>query len=116
MTIKEILDLLTNSPEDLEFGELINTIDTYYEFTPCAFTNGEVINELGSNLGSCKLFYFGILYDLTKEQMLHCFGTYYRVDVLEYPSGNDHQNIRNFMKTGWGGIIYEGVPLKLKRK
>ena len=35
-------------------------------------------------------------------------------DVLENPQGTNHQNIRNFMKTGWDGIQFEGNALKLK--
>jgi hypothetical protein len=30
------------------------------------------------------------------------------------PSGTNHQNIRNFMKTGWNGIQFEGEALQLK--
>jgi HopJ type III effector protein len=33
------------------------------------------------------------------------------VDVLENPEATNHQNIRNFMKTGWAGISFEGTAL-----
>ncbi|MFK7815738.1 MAG: HopJ type III effector protein, partial [Gammaproteobacteria bacterium] len=36
---------------------------------------------------------------------------YYRDDVLQNPEGDNHQNIRNFMKTGWGGITFENDVL-----
>jgi hypothetical protein len=31
----------------------------------------------------------------------HCFGAYYREEVLGDLEGTNHQNIRNFMKSGW---------------
>jgi hypothetical protein len=34
--------------------------------------------------------------------------------VLKHPEATDHQNIRNFMKTGWEGIRFEGEALKAK--
>jgi hypothetical protein len=33
---------------------------------------------------------------------------------LKNPAGTDHQNIRNFMKTGWNGIQFEGEALVSK--
>jgi hypothetical protein len=29
------------------------------------------------------------------------------VDVLENPNAYDHQNIRQFMEHGWGGVEFE---------
>jgi hypothetical protein len=40
---------------------------------------------------------------LNEEQTLFCFGQFYQV-VLNNPTGDDHQNIRNFMLYGWKGI------------
>jgi len=37
-----------------------------------------------------------------------------RTRPLLFPG--DHQNIRNFIKTGWGGIIFEGNALMLKKE
>jgi len=49
-----------------------------------------------------------------KETTLKLFGQYYR-DVLANPTGTDHANIRNFMKTGWEGCPFEnGVALTRK--
>jgi len=33
---------------------------------------------------------------------------------LKNPTGNDHQNIRNFIKSGWNGISFEGDALTKK--
>lgn len=32
--------------------------------------------------------------------------------VLKNPDGEDHQNIRNFMKLGWDGIVFSGEAMK----
>jgi hypothetical protein len=42
------------------------------------------------------------------------FWRYYQEDVLGDPEGTSHQNIRNFMKTGWDGAFY-GEALELKK-
>ena len=80
----------------------------------CIIQNDDAINEAGKNSGSCKLFSFAQINQLTKQQTLNCFGNYYK-DVLNTPEGNDHQNIRNFMKTGWEGIVFEGEALSKKK-
>lgn len=114
MSIEEILDLIVTHPEKVEFGEVISSIDTHFDFTPTAFRNGDVYNDAGQNTSSCKIFSFGLFQKLDKEAMLTCFGSYYK-EVLETPEGDDHQNIRNFMKTGWEGLEMDGQPLKKKR-
>jgi hypothetical protein len=32
--------------------------------------------------------------------------------VLDNPDGTDHANIRNFIRDGWAGIVFDGVVLK----
>jgi len=111
MTVDDFLKKLNETPEKLEFSELMNVIDAEYEFSETAFTNGELLNKAGENSGSCKLFAFGKLNELTKQQTLDCFGAYYREDVLQNPDLDNHQNIRNYMKTGWAGIQFDGNAL-----
>ncbi len=89
-------------------------IDANYAFTPTTFQNGEQLNNAGQNNGSCKLFAFARLHQLSAAQTLQCFGAYYREDVLKHPAGSDHQNIRNFMKYGWGGVEFGGEALTPK--
>jgi len=113
MDIKTFLNKLKSAPETIDFNDTIAVIDANYEFTPATFKNGDVINEAGENSGSCKLFAFAKLNNLTAQQTLFCFGNFYQ-DVLKTPDGTDHQNIRNFIKTGWEGIKYDSYPLKLK--
>ncbi len=105
------LKRLATQPDSVEFTDTMTVIDESYTFTPTAFSNGNLNNAAGENNGSCKIFAFGLLHKLTVEQTLACFGDYYRKDVLENPSGVDHQNIRNFMNTGWGGVSFAGVAL-----
>lgn len=111
MTLKKLLSELNATPELLRFDDVIAVIDSNYEFTPTKFANGELVNETGENNGSCKIFAFAKLHGLTEQQTLHCFGDYYRVDVLQNPDGDNHQNIRNFMQKGWDGISFCGVVL-----
>jgi len=96
------------------FQETIAYIDEKYNFTPTAFKNGNQLNNAGENNGSCKIFAFAKINNLEKDATLSLFGSYYFDDVLKNPDGNDHQNIRNFIKFGWDGISFDGEALKLK--
>ncbi len=105
---------LKEMPTSVEFSETMAVIEENYTFEPTAFTNGELRNESGQNSGSCKLFAFAKEQSFTKEETLACFGGYYFDDVLNNCAGTDHQNIRNFMKTGFGGLVFEKNPLMEK--
>ncbi|QQV01415.1 MULTISPECIES: HopJ type III effector protein [Chryseobacterium] len=109
-----ILEQLKNSPESIDFKEVIAFIDEHYDFTPTKFKNGSTVNEANQNNGSCKIFSFAKLNDLSKEETLNLFGEFYREDVLKNPEGTDHQNIRNFIEFGWDGISFEGKALSRK--
>ncbi len=111
MTKQDFLSKLNTRPTDISFSDTIATIEANYQFTECAFTNGDLHNAAGQNSGSCKIFAFAKLEQLNEEQTLHCFGDYYRQDVLLHPNGSDHQNIRNFMRKGWSGIHFDSSPL-----
>ncbi len=114
MNQKELLTLLRTAPESIEFDQVMTTIANHYDYTPTRFENGEVVNEAGTNEGSCKLFAFAKLNGLSEMETLALFGKYYRNDVLENPTGNDHGNIRNFILDGWLGIRFEGEALIAK--
>lgn len=98
----------------VEFSQTIATIDNEYDFTPTRFMNGETVNDAGNNNGSCKIFAFAKLHGLSEQATLNAFGDYYRVDVLQHPAKDDHQNIRNFMRFGWAGVRFEGEALQPK--
>jgi hypothetical protein len=113
MNIKsQLLTQLRENTGDVSFEQVMQVINDNYNYTPASFTNGELVNEAGTNEGSCKIFYFAKLNDLTEQQTLACFGRYYHDDVLQNPNGNDHGNIRNFIKTAWQGIEFQSVALK----
>ncbi len=109
-----LIEKIKSSPDAILFPEVIAYIDEQYEFTPTRFTNGKTTNEANQNNGSCKIFAFAKLLDLEQESTLQLFGDYYRVDVLQNPEGTDHQNIRNFMESGWTGIHFDGNALTKK--
>ncbi|HQO89033.1 MAG TPA: HopJ type III effector protein [Chitinophagales bacterium] len=114
MTVEQLRQQLQTLPESIVFAEVIALIDAHYDFTPTAFNNGNTRNEAGQNNGSCKLFSFARMQDFSEQETLHCFGDFYRKDVLLHPDGTDHQNIRNFMQFGWNGIRFEGQALTPK--
>ena len=109
-----LLEQLEQAPETINFKEVIAYIDENYHFTPTKFINGNTTNEANQNNGSCKVFSFAQLKNLSKEQTLSLFGEFYREDVLNNPDGTDHQNIRNFIEFGWDGISFDGEALKKK--
>lgn len=114
MNLESFKNKLKDSPNKMEFAETMAVIDENYQFQPTAFKNGTLENTAGENSGSCKLFAFAKAQGLTKEDALACFGQFYFDDVLKDPNGTGHQNIRNFMKTGFEGLSFEGEPLKAK--
>jgi hypothetical protein len=118
LTINELNSQL--NPIDSSITSLVNfedvmaVISAHYHYKQCTFTNGELENQAGTNEGSCKVFAYAQLNNLSEQATLNCFGQYYREDVLKNPLGDDHGNIRNFMKSGWAGIKFEHSPLTLK--
>lgn len=113
MTLNEFKDLLRQSPQSVTFEQTMQVIEQNYKFTPVAFRNGSLDNAQGENSGSCKLLTFAKQQGFDEQETLHCFGDYYRKDVLQSPNGDNHMNIRNFMKTGWAGIEFSGESLEL---
>ncbi|WP_293267173.1 HopJ type III effector protein [Neptunomonas sp.] len=113
----EIFISKLGTPETIDFQDTMAVINEHFSYVPTAFTNGlsdkRVANEAGKNEGSCKIFAFAHLFALDNEQTLRCFGTFYQ-DVLNTPEGDDHGNIRNFIRDGWEGIRFEGQALTRK--
>lgn len=114
MTLEEFKSKLKNTPTAIDFSDTMNVIEKHYDFIPTHFSNGNLENKADENSGSCKLFAFAKMNDLTSSETLACFGSYYFDEVLNDPEGTGHQNIRNFMKTGFEALIFESVPLKKK--
>ena len=114
MKIDDFLHNLIDNPDSIAFLRAIEIIDSQYIFNPTRFTNGNQLNKAGQNNGSCKIFAFAKLHNLTQQQTLSCYGDYYRHDVLQNPNAEDHQNIRQFIQNGWKGIKFDGEPLTLR--
>ena len=111
MAIENFISQLRSAPHSIAFSDCLFVIDKHYVFSPTEFKNGDVVNHAGQNNASCKIFAFAQEQNLSKEETLACFGTYYSKEVLGNPEGDDHQNIRNFMKTSWEGISFSEPAL-----
>ena len=114
MTLEQLIKKLNATPELIDFTEVMALIDQHYNFKETAFSNGQQKNAKGENSGSCKIFSFAILQKLNEAQTLALFGEYYRHDVLQNPSAQDHNNIREFMKNGFAGLSFEDTALSIK--
>ncbi|MBR7889216.1 HopJ type III effector protein [Marinomonas sp. A79] len=114
LTTQTLVEKVKTTPEQVMFKEVIDVIEREYDFTPTSFTNGEQSNGLNENNGSCKIFSLASLLKLNKIETLNLFGDFYRVDVLDNPTGEDHQNIRQFMIHGWSGIAFPTPALTAK--
>ncbi|WEK33891.1 MAG: HopJ type III effector protein [Candidatus Pseudobacter hemicellulosilyticus] len=111
---EQLQTLLERSKNNsLPFKEVLEFIDAHYQHQPTAFKNGEAYNEATQNQGSARVFSFAQLNQLSREDTLLLFAEHYQV-VLNTPEGTDHQNIRQFMKHGWDGVVFEGVALTAK--
>ncbi len=117
MSLALFLQQVQNN-EAISFEQTMNIIEQNYHYQATEFSNGlgddKLINAAGTNEGSCKIFAFADLNQLTQPQTLNLFGDYYRKDVLEEPDGTGHQNIRNFMQYGWEGIHFDSAALTAK--
>jgi len=113
MTLQELMAALYQHPETLMFSEVIAAIDSEFDFTPSAFTNGSLHNQETENQGSCKILCFAHKANLSEGHTLALFAEHYR-DVIADPNGTTHQNIRQFMTRGWMGVSFAKKPLKKK--
>ncbi|MBL4677265.1 MAG: HopJ type III effector protein [Mucilaginibacter sp.] len=97
----------------MPFSDVLKFIETYYQYQPTAFKNGEAYNEATQNQGSAKVFAFAMLNGLNQGDTLYLFAEHYQ-SVLDNPTGTDHQNIRQFILNGWPGISFEGEALTVR--
>lgn len=117
MTLSEFLEKIAENSL-VDFADTIAVIAENYHYRPTTFRNGlgedVLVNMAGTNEGSCKIFAFSQIHQLDKQATLNLFGDYYRIDVLNDPEGESHQNIRKFTKYGWEGINFEADALSAK--
>ena len=73
MSLQAFIERLNTQPELVDFSDTMSVIDANYDFIPTEFSNGNTVSEAGQNNGSCKIFAFAQLNQLTVEQTLTCF-------------------------------------------
>lgn len=109
--VNKVLTELTTG--QIDFARVLTYIDEQYSHTPTAFKNGDVYNASTENQGSARVLYFARLNNLSKEDTLSLFAEHYK-NVLDNPDANNHQNIRQFIQSGWNGVEFEGTVLASK--
>lgn len=113
MTLNELMAALYQQPDSLTFSEVLSVIDSEFDFTPSAFSNGTLRNAETENQGSCKVLSFAHQAGLSPAHTLALFAEHYR-EVLASPNSDSHQNIRQFMANGWVGVNFAKKPLAKK--
>ena len=113
--LDSFLKTIKSDAKSIEFEQTMAAIEDGFDYTPTAFKCGEVDSSAEQNQGSAKIFSFAKLQKLNKDTTLELFGRFYREDVLKNADGDDHGNIRNFIKSGWDGVSFpDGLALKAK--
>jgi len=118
MLSNKFVQRIKATPNAITYERVMEYIDAEYDYTPTRFTNGikgdQVVNEEGINEGSCKIFAFAKLVGLNERDTLACFGKFYMEDVMGNINGDDHINIRTFMRHGWKGLQFDKPALVAK--
>lgn len=107
----ELLEKLRN--KSIQFTDVLSYIESNYDISASAFVNGNQENAENQNQGSAKVLSFAKLNDLSEEDTLLLFAEHYQA-VLDTPDGIDHQNIRQFMISGWDGVKFDKTVLVSK--
>ncbi|MGM0571738.1 HopJ type III effector protein [Marinobacter sp.] len=115
MNINEALNIHLASLEagHSDFEDTLALVARHFDYAATGFRNGPLYNAPGENEGSCKVFAIAQFGNLTEARTLTLFGRHYR-DVLADAAGTSHGNIRQFMTTGWSGIVFDGPALRPK--
>lgn len=106
--IKKILSEL--AADRTNFAGVLAYIEDQYTHVPTAFKNGDLYNSSSENQGSARVLFYASLNNLSKEETLTLFAEHYQ-NVLDNPGANNHQNIRQFIQSGWNGVTFEGAAL-----
>ena len=113
MNTNEYLEKLRSGVK-MTFSDFTNLIDQEYEFLNVAFKNNNHMISKEENQGSAKVFCFGLMYSLSEEDTIRCFGEHYQSVISEPENHNSHLNIRSFISNGWKGVLINQNALKLK--
>lgn len=109
--VKQLLERLDS--QEIQFKDVLEYIAENYEYTASAFQNGAQYNAEHENQGSARVLSFAQIQRLSKEDTLRLFAEHYAL-VLATPTGNDHQNIRQFLQHGWEGVKFDREVLTVK--
>ena len=75
MTPEKLIQALQKG--SVNFTQIIECIDDYYDFTSTQFQNGVQSNSAGSNNGSCKILAFAQLQGLSEAATLNALGAWF---------------------------------------
>lgn len=113
--LDDFMQTVKSDAASIDFEQTMAAIEDGYDYTAKAFKCGELASTAEQNQGSAKIFSFAKDQKLNKDQTLQLFGRFYREDVLKNANGDDHGNIRNFIKTGWDGVTFPDGPALAKK-
>jgi hypothetical protein len=88
---------------------MVAAIRTLYSFSQTAFRMGDHYNDRGKNEASLLIFSFAKKHRLSKDQVLALFAEAAE-EVAASPEGEDHPNIRFFLKCGLDGFWVQHNP------
>lgn len=107
----QLLQLIAR-PEH-RFAETLSFIEQHFFYTPSAFRNGDIQSAASENQGSCKILALAMLWQLSAQEALRCFGEHYRA-LQQEPDGHSHPNLRRIVRDGLQQIEFEIFPLTAK--
>ena len=84
LELSKLLAKLEN--KSLDFASVLAIIDSYYDYRPTEFVNGEVHNAAGENEGSAKVFGFALLNHLTQQDTLKLFAEHLSLIHISEPT------------------------------
>jgi len=65
LTISELISRLNAKDESVDFSDVMQVVSQHYNYKESHFTNGELTNQAGTNEGSCKIFAFAKIHNLS---------------------------------------------------
>ena len=111
LSVETYIASLKHDPSGLNFAQTLAMIDAHYCFAPTGFKNGSVVNAAGENSGSCKVFSFAQMHELSQDMTLAMFAEHYQ-NVLDNPKLDNHANIRAFIVSGFNGLAFDDEALE----
>lgn len=102
-----------NFYNSITYQQTIDFIDKHYCYFAVPFKCGDITYEPNVKTGAAKIFSFGLMTQMTKDQTLRLFGEYYR----DLKPTDDRPNVKNFIDYGWNGISFSsGLAIVSKQQ